>query len=207
MQDVTIMDWQTDYQAWSNKYISPGIRSGDFELVLDELGPEIYIFPLFTEAFCYEIAREAEKQGKWTTARHEFYPTTDVLLTDLGMHDMYHEVLNKYCHPIARKLWRLEGDNWADMVEESFMARYRASDQQLLSIHQDFADYTFTVGLNSGFDGGGTWFHRQKVLGNPKGGYCTLFPCITHPHGGRPTTRGTRYIVVSFCRRRSVYGE
>ncbi len=205
MQQLTIMDWRERKDEWINKYIAAGIRTGDIDLVVDELGPDIYGFPLFTDAFCYELVEQAEKQGKWTTARHEFYPTTDVLLTELGLDEMYHQVLQTFCHPIPRKLWRLEGTHWDNMVEENFMARYRANEQQLLSIHQDYADYTFTVGLNSGFDGGGTWFVRQKILANPKSGYCTLFPCITHPHGGRPTVKGTRYIVVSFCRRHHLY--
>ncbi len=205
MTDLTIMDWREQKDAWINKYIAPGIRSGDIDLIMDELGPDIYGFPLFTDAFCYEIIQHAEKQAQWTTARHEFYPTTDVLLTEIGLEPMYAHIMRKFCHPVARKLWRLEGTKWDDMVEESFMARYRANEQQLLSIHQDYADYTFTVGLNNGFEGGGTWFVRQKVLANPKGGYCTLFPCISHPHGGRPTLKGTRYIAVSFCRRRSLY--
>jgi|JI61114C2RNA_FD_contig_123_40521_length_3802_multi_6_in_1_out_0_5 hypothetical protein len=205
MQDISLFDWRDNKDAWIKKYIASGIRTGDIDLMIDELGPDIYCFPLFTDAFCYEVVEQAERLSKWTTARHEFYPTTDVLLTDLGLAEMYHQVMLTFCHPVARKLWRLEGRHWEDMVEESFMARYRSNEQVLLSVHQDYADYTFTVGLNSGFEGGGTWFVRQKILGNPKSGYCTLFPCITHPHGGRPTTKGTRYIVVSFCRRRNLY--
>ncbi|MGB3917936.1 hypothetical protein J9253_15325 [Thiothrix litoralis] len=206
MDEITLASWEDNWDAWVLKYIAPGTRSKEIDLVVEALSPDIYHFPLFTHAFCEEIIAEADKQGKWSTDRHNFYPTTDVLLRDLGLDAMYHKVLEEFCHPVARQRWRLEGRRWLDtMAEESFMARYRAEDQQLLSIHQDFGDYTFTVGLNTAFEGGGTWFPRQQVLGNPKNGYCTLFPCITHPHGGRPTTQGTRYILVSFCRRRNLY--
>ncbi len=206
MDEITLASWEDNWDAWVNKYIAPGTRSKEIDLVVEELGPEIYHFPLFTNAFCQEIIAAADKQDKWSTDRHNFYPTTDVLLRDLGLDDMYHKVLEAFCHPVARNRWRLEGRRWHEtMAEESFMARYRAEDQQLLSIHQDFGDYTFTVGLNTDFEGGGTWFPRHQVLANPRNGYCTLFPCITHPHGGRPTTKGTRYIMVSFCRRRNLY--
>ncbi|MDQ5767238.1 hypothetical protein RCC75_01770 [Thiothrix subterranea] len=111
--------------------------------MVETLGPDIYHFPLFTHAFCQEIIESAERQAQWSTDRHSFYPTTDVLLRDLGRDDMYHKVLEEFCHPVARQHWRLEGRRWREtMAEESFMARYRAEDQQLLSIHQDFGDYT-----------------------------------------------------------------
>ena len=38
-------------------------------------------------------------------------------------------------------------------------------------------------------------------LANPKSGYASLFPSVTHRHGGRPTTKGTRYIIVSFVKK------
>ncbi|MFK8068749.1 MAG: hypothetical protein AB8D52_10930 [Gammaproteobacteria bacterium] len=206
MNNITLASWEDNWDSWIEKYIAPGTRTNEYELMVETIGPDIYHFPLFTDAFCEEIIAKVEEGNLWTTERHEFYPTTDVLLTELGLYDMYHKVLEEFCHPIARQLWRLEGKRWFQtMEEESFMARYRAEEQQLLSIHQDYADYTFTVGLNSEFEGGGTWFSRQQVLANPKGGYCSLFPCITHPHGGRPTTEGTRYILVSFCRRSNLY--
>lgn len=208
MERITLASWEDNWDEWVNKYISAGTRSGEIDLVVEEVGPEIYQFPLFTEEFCQELIAVAEQQDKWTTDRHNFYPTTDVLLTELGLNEMYHKVLEAFCHPVARQRWRLEGNRWHDtMAEENFMARYRAEDQQLLAIHQDFGDYTFTVGLNTNFEGGGTWFPRHQVLANPRNGYCTLFPCITHPHGGRPTIKGTRYIIVSFCRRRNLYVE
>jgi hypothetical protein len=208
MIEITLSSWATHWDDWANKYIAPGARTGDIDLILESLGPEIYHFPLFTPLFCQDFIAEAEQQNQWTTGRHQYYPTTDVLLTTLNLAAMYQKVLEVFCHPIARKQWRLEGDRWLNtMQDESFMARYRAEDQQLLSVHQDYADYTFTVGLNTDFEGGGTWFPRQQILANPKNGYCTLFPCITHPHGGRPTTKGKRYIIVSFCRRANLYTD
>lgn len=205
-EKVNLGSWKEDWDSWVQKYIAPGINTKEFDLILEKLGPDIYHFPLFTEAFCHEVITVAEYLADWTKARHDFYPTTDVLLEDIGLEAMYRKVLEEFCHPIARREWRLEGKRWTDTItDESFLARYRAEDQQFLAIHNDFADYTFTVGLNTDFEGGGTWFPRQQVLGNPKGGYCTLFPGITHPHGGRPTTKGKRYIIVSFCRRRNLY--
>lgn len=204
----TLLSWQDDFESWKNKYIVAGTRSREYDLMVESVGPDIYLFPLFTEAFCSEFIDILGTKGDdiWTKQRHEFYPTTDVPLVDLQLNDMYHHALCQFAHPLARKLWRLEGKRWdEDTTEENFVVRYRAEDQQHLSIHHDYAEYTLTVGLNSDFEGGGTWFPRQQVLANPKQGYCSLFPSVTHPHGGRPTTKGVRYIIVSFCRRPNLY--
>ena len=49
------------------------------------------------------------------------------------------------------------------------------------------------------YEGGGTWFRRQKKLIKNNIGYATLHPGnITHKHGARAVTKGTRYIIVSF---------
>ena len=58
--------------------------------------------------------------------------------------------------------------------------------------------------LTKGFEfkGGGTWFPKYNYLANPTEiGMCTLHPGnITHKHGARPVTEGTRYVVVSFIK-------
>jgi len=196
-----LVAYKIDRKAWADKMIALGTKDKQWDLVIEEIGPEIYRFPLFTEEFCQLVMEHAEETGEWTKARHAFYPTTDILLEDIKLKDMYNWVLHEYCHPIARHIWGLEGTSWKRATSEDFIARYKDTDQAALDIHHDHADYTFTVGLNTDYEGGGTWFPRQQILANPKSGYCTLFPSVTHRHGGRPTTKGTRYIIVSFVKK------
>jgi hypothetical protein len=202
MKYPELLAYKIDPVAWAKKTIVTGIRDKQWDLMVEELGPEIYGFPLFTPEMCDMLIDEAEAAEKWTKARHEFYPTTDMLLDEIGLQGMYTHVLENYCHPIARHIWKLEGTKWhAELTAENFIARYIDTEQAALDIHQDFADYSFTVGLNTDFEGGGTWFPRQQILANPKSGYCVLFPSVTHRHGGRPTTKGKRYIIVSFVKK------
>jgi hypothetical protein len=196
-----LVAYKIDPKQWAEKMIALGTKDKQWDLVVEQIGPEIYRFPLFTEEFCQLVIEHAEEAGDWTKARHAFYPTTDILLDDIKLKDMYTWVLQEYCHPIARHIWGLEGSTWKKATSEDFIARYKDTDQAALDIHHDHADYTFTVGLNSDFEGGGTWFPRQQILANPKSGYCTLFPSVSHRHGGRPTTKGTRYIIVSFVKK------
>ena len=196
-----LLAYKIDPEAWARKMIAIGTRDKQWDLAVTKIGPEIYKFPLFTEEFCKLIIEHAEETGKWTKARHKFYPTTYILLEDIKLKEMYNWVLETYCHPIARHIWGLEGTSWTRATSEDFIAKYKDTDQAALDIHHDHADYTFTVGLNTDYEGGGTWFPRQQVLANPKSGDCTLFPSVTHRHGGRPTTKGTRYIIVSFVKK------
>ncbi len=77
--------YKIDPDAWAKKMIALGTRDKQWDLVVESVGTEIYTFPLFTEEFCNLITEHAEKTGKWTKARHKFYPTTDILLEDIGL--------------------------------------------------------------------------------------------------------------------------
>ena len=85
--------YKIDPEAWAKKMISRGTRDKQWDLVVEEVGPEIYRFPLFTKEFCDLIIEHAEDNGKWTKERHNFYPTTDMLLDDLDLKEMYNYVL------------------------------------------------------------------------------------------------------------------
>tara|TARA_R100000458_G_C8275167_1_gene250164 strand:+ start:1472 stop:2104 length:633 start_codon:yes stop_codon:yes gene_type:complete len=195
--------WNVDWDKWCERFIYPATKDKSFRLVVRDMGSEVYQWQLFTEEFCRMMIEEVEHQNLWTKDRHDNYPTTDVLLSTLGLDDMYNKVLDEFCHPFARRLWGLEGRGWKSVGSENFMARYSEDTQTYLAVHHDSSDYTFTLGLNTDFEGGGTWFPNQKILANPKGGTISLFPNITHPHGGMPTTKGKRYIIVSFVERKT----
>ena len=191
-----------DFEAWSKKYIHPMVRSQEFELLTDEPAPNIYNFPFFTKAFCSELIELSEKQ-QWKTDRHEFYPTTDNLLKVLGMDKIYNKVINTYVRPLVIWAYGLEGKSWEHLKDESFIIKYPHDQQSHLSLHHDFSNVTTLVNLNPGeFKGGGTYFPKYKLNINPDEiGTMTLHPGnITHKHGARPVTEGTRYVVVSFIK-------
>ena len=165
----------------------------------DEIGPNIIEFPLFTEKFCDEMVTLAE-QREWTTTRHTYYPTTDQTMADLGFQKIYQKVLEQFVYPIWIWYWELEGDNWNTSRSENFIVKYDTLNQGSLAIHHDSSAITLNVRLNDNFKGGGTFLPRYKLTLQPKKkGYAMAHPGqITHKHGGRPVTEGTRYILVSF---------
>ena len=196
IQDDTI------WEEWANKYINPLLLEQKYDLIIDEPAPHVYLFPLFTKRFCEELIALSE-EFPWTTDRHEFYPTTDNLLEVLGLKEIYNRVINDFVRPLAIDRFQLEGHSLNHLTDESFIIRYKADEQPHLDIHHDHSNITTLVNLNPGeFKGGGTWFPKYNYLANPTEiGMCTLHPGnITHKHGARPVTDGTRYVVVSFIK-------
>lgn len=190
----------SDWKAWGGKYLNPIIRKGEYDLIVDHLGDEVYEFPLFTKRFCDEIIAMTEELDNWTYERHKFYPTTDVLLEDIGMNRIYNRILNEIIRPLAVHIWTLEGKSWHKVNSENFLARYLPDAQSHLSLHHDHSHLSLVVKLNDEFDGGGTYFPKYGLLSNPERiGTATLHPGqITHRHGARPIYSGKRYIIVSF---------
>ncbi|XP_064231780.1 multifunctional procollagen lysine hydroxylase and glycosyltransferase LH3 isoform X3 [Aotus nancymaae] len=85
----------------------------------------------------------------------------------------------------------------------NFVVRYRPDEQPSLRPHHDSSTFTLNVALNHkglDYEGGGCRFLRYNcVISSPRKGWALLHPGrLTHYHEGLPTTRGTRYIMVSF---------
>jgi hypothetical protein len=172
----------------------------EWDLIVDEVSNDIFSWPLLTESYCNYIIGRAEHNGEWTTGRHKFYPTHDMLLDGIGLQDEYNELLTEYVYPAAIHKWKLEGHTWQKLTFENFIIKYVPDKQSHLALHHDFSKITSIVTLNNDFTGGGTYFERQKLLLKNETGYVSIHPGnITHRHGARPITSGTRYVLVTFA--------
>lgn len=192
----------SDWEKWCDKYIDPLLRKGEYELIVDEAAPSVLVFPLFKERFCKDLISLCETEGEWTVDRHEFYPTTDMLVEQVWMKDIYRKVLNEFVRPLAIWFWKLEGKAWNNITDETFIVKYTTDTQAHLALHHDNSDITTVVKMNDDFEGGGTYFSLYKKTINPSRiGMAALHPgAITHRHGAKPIHEGTRYITVSFCK-------
>lgn len=193
----------TDWEGWKRKNLHESAITKEWDLIVDEPIDNVYTFPLFTKEFCEKVIREAEHCAKWQRKRHQFYPTTDMLLTEFGFDEIYHRILVEYVYPMSIHKWHLEGKVWEDLASENFIIKYDASVQGHLSLHHDNGSISCVLALNDDFVGGGTYFEKYKVLHNGKVGHISVHPSvITHRHGGRPVEEGQRFIIVSFCNKR-----
>ncbi|MGF1547331.1 MAG: 2OG-Fe(II) oxygenase family protein [Thiotrichales bacterium] len=192
-----------NWQAWLDKYVDPLLQRREWELLTDEVGPNILEFPMFTERFCKEFIELSESVDQWTEGRHRYYPTHDMLLETLGFDYIHQYLLREYVYPLAMTMYQLDGDEWLHMNAENFIIRYRPDKQGHLSLHHDASTLSLNLRLNEDFEGGGTYFPKYKLCLHPRRvGNALLHPgMITHRHGARPVRSGTRYIVVSFIRK------
>jgi len=197
-----LYQYWNDTAAWHRKFLVPGMIKKEWELFVDEDFDGTYLYPFFTKEFCTKIIEEAEHAQVWTFARHEFYPTTDFVLTEIGFDKIYYDLLWEFVMPMAIHKFGLEGKGWDQLQAENFLARYTPDTQGHLSLHHDSSHITALVNLSEkdiDYTGGGTWFWRQKKLSRPPQGWISIHPGnITHKHGARPILSGKRYIIVSF---------
>ena len=169
--------------------------------MVDEPIPDVYSFAYLSAECCKLIIGAAEAANAWTTKRHDRYPATDMLLSVIGLQEVYHAMLMEYIFPMAHYKWQNDGTpRWK--ISESFIIKYSPDSQGHLALHHDFSSITLNVLLNTDFTGGGTYFAKQKtLLKQDEAGKAFLHPGpLTHRHGSRPVITGTRYVLVSFCR-------
>jgi len=204
MKHPELYSYHDDKEAWEKRFLTYAARTKEWELIVEEPFDNCFSMPLFTEEFCHMIREEAEHAESWTTKRHTNFPTTDLLLQVIDMHDIYNAVLKEYVIPCSLALWQLSGRRWNNLHAESFLARYTAQAQGHLSLHHDESDITCLIQLSDldEYEGGGTYFARQKQVVKNAIGHATIHPGnITHRHGGRAISSGLRYILVSFLNR------
>lgn len=181
--------------------------------IFKQLGPDIWQFPIFKEEFCDYLVELAEKKNQWSKGVYskkneidprlgvvENYPTQDVHLTQLGLHDWWlNTVVGVYFKSVLGHLYnyRTKGYNI------SFIVKYTPQGQSKLDPHHDASAYTTNIALNTygvDYTGGGCNFVHKKVetIGNLKGHLIMHPGRITHYHEAYPVKTGTRYILVSF---------
>ena len=190
------------YEEFVQRFVTYSTKTKEWELIVDEPINDVFIFPLFTEEFCSLLIQQAEDSGRWTHNRHYYYPTCDMLIDELGLQSHYQRILEEFVYPVAIHKWALEGKEWPNLSSENFIIKYDEAIQGHLALHHDSAAISMVLALNDDYEGGGTYFWRQKELHKGKTGYISIHPSvITHRHGARAVTKGKRFVLVSFCNR------
>ncbi|CAJ0930599.1 unnamed protein product, partial [Ranitomeya imitator] len=114
---------------------------------------------------------------------YESVPTVDIHMTQVGYQDEWLKFLKDYIAPVTCGIGRTSSRPCAP--------------------HHDSSTFTINVALNNkdiDYEGGGCRFIRYNCrVESPRKGWSFIHPGrLTHYHEGLPTTRGTRYIMVSF---------
>merc|ERR1712071_571863 len=159
---------------WEKRYLHVNYsHSLDTEKQVAMPCPDVFWFPVVTERFCDELVAEMEHYGSWSDGTSS-YP-------------------------------RLEGGYFDDPPKATmnFVVRYKPEEQPDLKPHHDSSTYTINVALNRpniDYEGGGCRFIRYNCsVTDSRKGWMLMHPGrLTHYHEGLKTTKGTRYIMISF---------
>jgi len=193
-------------QKWIDNYINVATKTAPSDLILDEVEKmgvrtNIFFVPVFNQFFCDTMVSIAKNipNKRWTKSRHASYPTTDIILKDVGLEDVYNEVLKNFMIPLAIDAYELDGTVSDDYFSENFLIRYTPDTQNHLITHNDSSLFTFNLSLNSDFDGGGLLYKKNNIHVQPNPGYAILAPgMVGYKHGAKPITAGERYMIISF---------
>lgn len=196
---------------WKEQYIHENYsRALNGKGLVEQPCPDVYWFPLLSEQMCDELVEEMENYGQWSGGRHEDsrlaggyenVPTVDIHMKQVGYEDQWLQLLRTYVGPMTEHLF--PGYHTKTRAVMNFVVRYRPDEQPSLRPHHDSSTFTLNVALNHkglDYEGGGCRFLRYDcIISAPRKGWGLLHPGrLTHYHEGLPTTRGTRYIMVSF---------
>ncbi|KAM4652728.1 procollagen-lysine,2-oxoglutarate 5-dioxygenase 1 [Discoglossus pictus] len=204
--------WQIfdNLEDWKEKYIHPNYTLARKGKLIEMPCPDVYWFPIFTETACDEIVEEMEHFGQWSgggnkderlQGGYENVPTIDIHMNQVGYEKEWHKILLDFVAPITEKMY--PGYYTRAQFDLAFIVRYKPDEQPSLMPHHDASTFTINIALNSvgvDYEGGGCRFLRYNCsVKAPRKGWALMHPGrLTHYHEGLPTTKGTRYISVSF---------
>ncbi|XP_036967082.1 multifunctional procollagen lysine hydroxylase and glycosyltransferase LH3 [Acanthopagrus latus] len=197
---------------WKEKYISANYSKifEDNTSFVEQPCPDVYWFPAFSEKMCDHLVETMEDDGGWSGGSHkddrlaggyENVPTVDIHMNQIGFEKEWLKFLKDYIVPVTEKLY--PGYYPKAQAIMNFVVRYRPDEQPSLRPHHDSSTFTINIALNSkgiNYEGGGCRFLRYDCkVEAPRKGWSFMHPGrLTHYHEGLPTTKGTRYIMVSF---------
>uniref|UniRef100_A0A8C8RQX8 Procollagen-lysine,2-oxoglutarate 5-dioxygenase 1 n=1 Tax=Pelusios castaneus TaxID=367368 RepID=A0A8C8RQX8_9SAUR len=204
--------WQifSNSEDWKEKYIHENYTLALKGKLVETPCPDVYWFPIFTDVACDELVEEMEHFGQWSTGDntdsrlqggYENVPTIDIHMNQIGYEKEWYRFLLTYIAPITEKFY--PGYYTKTQFELAFVVRYKPDEQPSLMPHHDASTFTINIALNRvgiDYEGGGCRFLRYNCsIRAPRKGWTLLHPGrLTHYHEGLPTTKGTRYIAVSF---------
>ncbi|XP_058129261.1 procollagen-lysine,2-oxoglutarate 5-dioxygenase [Anopheles ziemanni] len=197
---------------WEQRYLAAEYKQQlEADFVPKQPCPDVYWLAIGTERFCDDLREIVEAFGEWSDGSHsdkrlqggyEAVPTRDIHMNQVGLEQVWLKFLQLYVRPLQEKVFiGYFHDPPRSLM--NFVVRYRPDEQPSLRPHHDSSTYTINIALNSlgtDYEGGGCRFLRYNCsVVETRKGWMLLHPGrLTHFHEGLVTTKGTRYIMISF---------
>ncbi|XP_033115227.1 procollagen-lysine,2-oxoglutarate 5-dioxygenase 1-like [Anneissia japonica] len=196
---------------WERLYLRPDYWDALKEdAEIESPCPDVYRFPLISELYAKHMIEELNAYGQWSNGDnkdprldggYENVPTRDIHMNQIGFEKHWLFLVKNYVAPIQERLY--PGYFTKAFAVMNFVVRYKPDEQPFLRPHHDSSTFTLNVALNRrgiDYEGGGCRFLRYNCSVTDSGiGQTLIHPGrLTHYHEGLLTTKGIRYIMVSF---------
>lgn len=196
---------------WEERYLHPRFHEFlDLNSKEYQPCPDVYRFPFTSRNFTKHLVEECEFYGKWSGGKnkdtrisggYENVPTVDIHMNQIGFEKQWLTMLKDYVSKMVTRYF--SGYHSHNEAIMNFVVKYTPNGQFYLRPHHDASTFTINMALNDkgvDYEGGGARFLRYNCsVPDTENGWALMHPGrLTHQHEGLETTKGTRYIMVSF---------
>jgi hypothetical protein len=158
--------------------------------------PDVYVFDLFTPAFCRRFLKETDRHEPNSPNTMNKY---GLVLTDIGLGDFCANLLKDDVQPLVDAFFPKTG--WME-GHHGFLVDYEPKKQPSLALHDDDSLVTLNVCLGREFRGG-------KLIFKDKNGACEVEHTVGqavlhrghHQHRALPVERGRRTNLILWCKK------
>lgn len=172
------------------------ILSREWDLMTQEVLPDVIEVPVFTEEFCDKFVENIKLQkyhqsDRWGT------PTDVLSIESLGLKDLFLNIAVEYLHPLTYHYWMVDGKKWKFMNIDPQILKFKPG--QDLRLHHDFCSITMSMLLDGNSKGGELLFPKYGIV-EPKVGFMYIYPGqITHRYGMRRIKNHNRHLLNIYC--------
>jgi hypothetical protein len=186
----------SDIDVWKNRNIRKEFLSYEWDMMVQEVAPDVFEFPLFNNKFCDDFVKVL-KTINWDQVNRWGTPVDSSNLKVFGLNDVMIHIVHDYIFSIVQKEWHLEGKKWQLMQPDNNILKLK--DGQEMRMHHDYNHISLYCKLDSDSGGGELVFDKYNEVINPKQGYVYMYPGqITHRYGMR-RVEGDRHFLMTYC--------
>jgi len=195
------------FQApWPDEYFNPEFlkhfREGSIKDIVNEIHPDVFTFPIFSEKLCSAIMAEMDNYQKCglPVQRPNSMNNYGLIINQIGLEPSLKWLQENYLWQVARALFSNSAITSKFDSHHSFIVHYEPGKDLGLDMHTDDSDITFNVCLGKDFQGAALNFcgllgqsdHRQyKTAYHHIKGSCIVH-LGTQRHGACEITTGER---------------
>lgn len=187
----------SNIDTWRETYVRKEILSHEWDMMVNELCPDVFEIPMFTQEFCDKLVMNLKEQnfqqiGRWGT------DVDTIHAKQIGLEDAITHLIREHIYPICQHEWHIEGKKWQVMDTDNLFMRLREG--QDMRLHHDFVSISMFVKLDDESKGGELFFPKYNYVLNPKPGHLYLYPGqITHRYGIKRVSENDTYFLMCYC--------